>query len=242
MHPFYISFNLRAHQMTFLLKKQIGIFLFLFAVIFSLQAQVNDSIPSSSNILDTTAVIQEQAITDTLKEKRAFLQMFKKEDGLPNPNTALIMSLVVPGSGQIYNGRWWKVPFVYGGLGGLAYLIDFNTNEYLTLRTAYKRKVMGLPHQFSGSNLDNAATLKRFRDAADKNRQLSYFGFAAVWLVGGAEAFVDAHLLNFDVSDDLSFQIQPSFEPTPDNFSAIGVGISFDLNKSEKNKYKVLFP
>ena len=101
------------------------------------------------------------------------------------------------------------MPIVYGALGGMVYLIDRNTNEYLYYKRAYRRKVRGLPHDLTGQGgLDSPTVLKSYRDKADKNVQLSYIGFVAVYSLAGIEAFVDAHLASFDVSDDLSLDIR----------------------------------
>lgn len=155
--------------------------------------------------------------------KKGLFYFFRKD--YPNPKKALFFSLAIPGAGQVYNGKWWKVPFVYGALGGMGYLVNRNTNEYLTLKRAYRRKLNGLPHDFSGSRIDETRTLKSLRDGADKNRQLSYIGFVVVYLLNGVEAFVDSHLASFDVSDDLSWHLQPSFETTPDQLGTVGVGL-----------------
>jgi hypothetical protein len=138
----------------------------------------------------------------------------------PVPKKALVLS-VIPGGGQAYNKRWWKIPIVYGALGGMAYLVDRNTTDYLYFKRAYRRKVRNLPHDLSGrGGLDNATVLKRYRDQSDKNAQLSYIGFIAVYALTGIEAFVDAHLRTFDVSDDLSLELGP-------NSNGVGLTISF---------------
>lgn len=160
---------------------------------------------------------------DTLK--KPFLHFLRNEN--PDPKTALRLSLVLPGAGQAYNGKWWKLPFVYGALGGMVYLIDYNTEGYLLYKTAYRRQLRGLPHDFTGLGfLDNTSLLKDRRDSFDKNRQLSYIGFVAVYALVGIEAFVDAHLASFDVSDDLSFRLKPSLTPTPYDMPALGIGIA----------------
>ena len=144
---------------------------------------------------------------DSLLEKKSFSSWFS--DSYPNPKRALLFS-IIPGGGQAYNKAWWKMPIVYGALGGMIYLIDRNSTDYLYFKRAYRRKVRGLPHDLSGQGgLDSATALKRYRDQADKNTQLSYIGFVAVYGLAGMEAFVDGHLNSFDVSDDLSLKWGP---------------------------------
>lgn len=183
-----------------------------------------DTVPLAA--IDTTAV-------DSLKERGLFRRFFARPDGLPQPKTALILSLAVPGAGQVYNGKWWKVPFVYGAIGALGYSINFNSRNYTLLRTAFKRKQRDLPHFFSGTRLDNAAFLKAERDRYDKARQFSYAGLVVVWLINGIEAFTNAHLLNFDVSDDLSWRVQPVSAKEGDLFPQTGMGLVVYFGRSQ---------
>lgn len=146
----------------------------------------------------------------------------------PNPKKAAIMSLVVPGAGQVYNkGIWYvKVPVIYGALGGIVYLIDFNQSRYRRFRDAYRLKLQDEPHEFTGTRLDNTNTLRVLRDNYDKNTQLSYVGLVAVYALQSVEAFVNAHLNSFDINDDLSLQLQPNFDTDLiTGQSAIGVGV-----------------
>jgi len=163
---------------------------------------------------------------DTVEEKLGF---FKKD--YPDPMKAGIMSLVIPGAGQVYNGRWWKVPIVYAAMGGVVYAITWNTEQYNRFQTAYQLKLDDQPHEFTGTSFDNTQALRSIRDTYDKNRQLSYVGLVFVYLLNGIEAFVDAHLQNFDISEDLSLRMQPrlgldalSLQPM------LGLGVSIPLN------------
>ena len=186
------------------------------------------------------------AVSDTLSGKKK--KKAPKTDGLwhriwrqdyPNPKKALIMSFVVPGSGQMYNKRWWKLPLVYGALVGMGIAIDFNSGRYKIFRDAYIAELADSTHRFSG--ILDAGDLRRFRDLYDKNRQLSYIGFVAVYLVQGAEAFVDAHLRTFDVSEDLSLKITPNIDWSPYSEPILGIGLSFQLTNKDPVP-KVFFP
>ncbi len=121
----------------------------------------------------------------------------------PDPKQAATLSLIIPGAGQLYNKRWWKVPLVYGALGGMVYSIRYNAEQYRRFRDAYIQALQGQPHEFTPFNLSDQA-IKRYRDQFDKRRQLSWIGLVAVHLLQAADAFVDAHLMHFDVSDELS--------------------------------------
>lgn len=158
----------------------------------------------SAQEADTLATVA--ATPDTTEARKSVFSWFSED--YPVPGKALILS-AIPGGGQAYNKKWWKIPIVYGGLGGMIYLIDRNSTEYLYFKRAYRRKVRGLPHDLTGrGGLDNATTLRTYRDQADRNTQLSYIGFIAVYALAGVEAFVDSHLATFDVSDDLSLDLR----------------------------------
>lgn len=131
------------------------------------------------------------------------------------PGKALALSLLLPGAGQVYNKRYWKLPIAYGLLAAPAYFIYFNTNEYNRFQTAYKLRIdLGdaSPDEFQG-RITSAAGIKSYRDLYDKRLQQSYvFGFI-MYLIIGMDAFVDRHLMEFDVSDDLSLNLQPQIGP-----------------------------
>jgi hypothetical protein len=132
-------------------------------------------------------------------------------DGAPIPKKTLVYSMVLPGMGQAYNRRWWKLPFVYGAVGGVVYAIDFNQGIYRRFRNALELKLNDQIHEFSGTSLDNVNALRSNRDTYDRYTQMSYMATILVYGVIAIEAFTDAHLQNFDISDDLSMEIRPSF-------------------------------
>ncbi|MDZ4706253.1 MAG: DUF5683 domain-containing protein [Saprospiraceae bacterium] len=150
--------------------------------------QVQDSVP------DTPAPIQKK-----------FLPVPKKS----------LMWAIIPGGGQVYNRRYWKVPIVYAAMGGIVYAIDFNQTRYRSLKTALELKLKGEPHEYSGTQIDNTLTLRTLRDGFDKNTQLSYIGMFLVYALQGVEAYTDAHLMDFDIGDDLSLQVQPRLDINP---------------------------
>lgn len=183
---------------------------FLLFAVFHLSGQETDTLSIQADSL--------VAGQDSVELKKTFFHWFTDE--YPNPKKALLLS-IIPGGGQAYNKKWWKMPLVYGAMGGMVYLIDRNTNDYLYFKRAYRRKVRSLPHDLSGQGgLDSPTVLKKYRDQADKNTQLSYIGLVAVFGLAGVEAFVDAHLSSFDISDDLSLRVGPK---------DLGVGITLVL-------------
>ncbi|MEL7122322.1 MAG: DUF5683 domain-containing protein, partial [Bacteroidota bacterium] len=132
-----------------------------------------------------------------------------------NPGKALRLGLVIPGGGQIHNQRWWKLPLVYGAYTGLYLTIDFNQGLYVRFRDALEAKLNDELHEFSGTSFDDVTTLRSLRDRYDKNTQLSYIGAVVAHGLIALEAFIDAHLRDFDISDDLSLKLKPSIQLDP---------------------------
>lgn len=125
------------------------------------------------------------------------------------PGKAALFSLIIPGAGQIYNKRYWKAPLVWGAVGGVGAWMLYNIDEYKYLRDVYRdRLIADMEGIDPTDDLLHLTTnqVKGFRDQYDRYRQMSIFIFAMTWIANSAEAFVDAHLKDFDVSDDISIR------------------------------------
>ena len=132
-----------------------------------------------------------------------------------SPKKASIYSAVIPGSGQIYTKKYWKVPIIYGGLVTSAYFINDN-NEY--------RDAALLSYETGEDQLGYTySELIILKDHYKRNREISYFAFVGVYILNIIDASVNAHLFHFDVSDDISLNIRPY-----STFS--NTGVSFSLN------------
>lgn len=129
---------------------------------------------------------------------------------VPKPKKAALLSLI-PGVGQIYNRKyaWIKVPIIYGGFIGVGLGARFNQNTYEGYRDAYVLSVNGMEHAFGNAS---SADLKRARDRFDKFRQQTYVAMGAIYLAQIIEAYVAAHLIDFDIDDDLSLELKPTFQ------------------------------
>lgn len=155
--------------------------------------------------------------------------LVEEESAWPVPKRALLWS-IIPSGGQIYNRRWWKVPLVVGGFYALYRTIDYNTDLYTRLKTAYELKLAGEEHEFSDRSIDNATTLRNLRDRYDKNTQMSYVFLVLGYALQGVEAYVDAHLKQFDIDDDLSMRLKPTMDILPiSGQPIIGVGLVVPL-------------
>ncbi|HRW21099.1 MAG TPA: DUF5683 domain-containing protein [Bacteroidales bacterium] len=144
-----------------------------------------------------------------------------------SPQKATIMSAVVPGLGQIYNHKIWKVPIVYAGIGTLTYFALSNQNQFNNLKQAYIDRSNGLDDPYAGI-LTNQGILNEM-DRYRRYRDITIFGAFLVYILQIVDANVDAHLYSFDVSDDLSLKLEPAIIAGP--FSQTGAnGVKLSLN------------
>jgi len=128
----------------------------------------------------------------------------------PKPKRALLYALI-PGGGQVYNRKFWKLPIVYAGLGFSTYMIFDNKKKFNRYDIARTYRLDGNPEtvdEFVGLYSNEA--LYKIRSVYDKNLQVAYIWTGVIYSLSIVDAFVDAHLSNFDVSDDLSFELVPS--------------------------------
>jgi hypothetical protein len=125
------------------------------------------------------------------------------------PARAAFYSAIVPGLGQVYNKKYWKVPLVYGGLGLTVYYYSFNNKEYHNYRDAYKDLLAGrqITGKLAGLDADRLLRGQRFHQ---RNRDLSMLLTVGVYLLNIIDANVDAHLMQFNVNDNLS--LRPSLQ------------------------------
>ncbi len=130
-----------------------------------------------------------------------------------SPTKAALFSAVVPGLGQAYNKKYWKIPIVYAGLGVSVYFLQYNIGEINYFREQYRRAVDPDPTIVNTSGY-NTATLQDLITQHRKWRDYSYLGLVAVYLLNILDANVDAHLFYFDVSKDLSMGVYPSLQGT----------------------------
>lgn len=161
---------------------------------------------------------------------------------VPNPVKATWLALVIPGGGQIYNRKYWKLPIFYGGFAGCAYALTWNGKMYKDYSQAYKDAVN---EKWSSSSItdllppgyiDNVSksqlteTLRKRKDTYRRYRDMSIFAFIGVYLLSVVDAYVDAELSNFDITPDLSMRVEPSVintQITGSSNKSVGVQCSF---------------
>lgn len=141
----------------------------------------------------------------------------------PDPKRAMWLAIVLPGAGQIYNRKYWKLPIVYGGILGCAYAWRWNNQMFRDYSQAYMdimdddpntqsyNQFLHLGMQITDENKERYQNLfKRRKDYYRKYRDLSIFCLIGVYALSVIDAYVDASLSQFDISKDLSLRIEPS--------------------------------
>ncbi len=116
-----------------------------------------------------------------------------------SPSKAMMFALVLPGLGQAYNRKYFKIPIVYAGLGAAAYAINYNSTNYRIASQAYAEEQNDLNERY-------LRTWRRWME-------ISYIALAAVYALQVLDAYVDAHLYSWDVNQNLSLRIAPSLQP-----------------------------
>lgn len=143
------------------------------------------------------------------------------------PSKAAFYSAIVPGLGQIYNKRYWKAPIVWGALGFTTYLFIRNDDLYGRYRTAFKLRKAGLRDEFTDENGVELISLRGLENAQKvlkQNRDLSLLGTLLIYVLQIVEASVNAHLLQFNTNDNLTFK--PTFTADPITYDAPKFGFS----------------
>jgi hypothetical protein len=153
-------------------------------------------------------------------------------DKFHSPHKATLYSAVLPGLGQAYNKKYWKIPIIYAGIGALGYAIHFNSTNYNKYKSAYRDFLIQDPANTSYDQiklppnitleqiLEDPSYRTWFQNALQNRktyfkryRDLSYIGMAALYVLNMIDASVDAHFYDYDISDDLSLQVQPTLSP-----------------------------
>ena len=165
----------------------------------------------------------------------------------PDTKRALWLAIVLPGAGQIYNRKFWKLPIVYGGFVGCAYAMRWNNMMYHDYSQAYLdlsdddpntqsyNQFMHLGARITDRNIERYKTLfKKRKDRFRRWRDMSFFVMVGVYALSVVDAYVDASLSEFDISTDLSMRITPTMingDPLERNpFKSSAVGLQCSLN------------
>lgn len=147
-----------------------------------------------------------------------------------SPTKATIMSAALPGLGQVYNKKYWKVPIIWGGIGTSLYFGFSNQKSFTKFRKAYGNRIDDDPSTTDEyEDVLSPEGLKANMDYHQKNRDLSFVIAGVLYILNVVDAAVDAHLFNFPKNDKLSFNLQPSLNYTNNNRIAKGFRLVITL-------------
>lgn len=208
-------------------------------------ATTTDSLTIADSIAaENKKKLLEMTSSPELKEQPVPTDSIKKEINqkiwVPNPTKATWLALIIPGGGQIYNRKYWKLPIIYGGFAGCAYALTWNGKMYKDYSQAYKDAMNGnmqsssitdlLPPGYTISESQLKELLRKRKDTYRRYRDLSIFAFIGVYLISVIDAYVDAELSNFDITPDLSMRVEPTVinnQMTGSSNRSVGVQCSF---------------
>lgn len=180
---------------------------------------VEDSVIKAETLLSDSDKIMLKASNDTVAKR-------KKRDWAtwrPNAKRAMWLAIVLPGAGQIYNRKYWKIPIVYGGFVGCIYAMRWNNQMFKDYSQAYMdimdddpntqsyNQFLHLGAQIDQTNIERYKTLfKNRKDRYRRWRDMSFFSLMAVYALSVIDAYVDASLSEFDISNNLSLKVEPT--------------------------------
>ena len=206
--------------------------------------QVTDTLRTDEVVNDTLRTNEVSIMIDTTKQVKVPRDWSTWK---PNPQRALWLALVVPGAGQIYNRKFWKLPIFYGGFLGCIYALSWNNMMYKDYSQAYLdlmdddpgtcsyNKFLHLGKQIQ-TKADEERYKKIFKSRKDKYRRwrdMSFFVMLGVYAISVIDAYVDAELSVFDISKDLSLKVEPTIIPNHmggNPLQAQSLGVNCSLN------------
>ncbi len=202
-----------------------------------------DSIKNNKVVLisnDTTVLPDAAPLSkaDSIKSSKKSILAADTSLGKHNPRKATFRSLVIPGWGQAYNKKYWKIPIVYGALGTTAAIFIYNLKTYKSLKQAYIYLLDTMPandalieERFQQLSPES---IRSYRTSFRQNVDYSVLFFLVFWGLNVVDATVDAHLKSFDVSNDISMKLKPII-----GNAMPGLSLVFTLN--DKSTRKKLF-
>lgn len=160
-------------------------------------------------------------------------ETIKNKQGVYNPlapSKAAFYSAIFPGLGQIYNKKYWKAPIVLGALAIPIYYHQINNSDYGRFRKAYRLRKNGLVDEFTINGVETISTqtLETAQKQLRENRDLSLLSGVIIYILQIVEASVNAHLMQFNTDDNLTFK--PTLIQDPISFDAPTVGLTIKYN------------
>lgn len=143
-----------------------------------------------------------------------------------SPRIALISSAIVPGLGQAYNRKYWKLPIIYGAGIGLYYYYNYNNGYYQRFNKAFKQSRSGQEVTDPDLQIFNQTQLETRKNTSRKYRDYSMVFMGVLYLANIIDAMVDAYMYKYDVSRDLSMELTPMLVPVTPDYTAATCGLS----------------
>ncbi len=186
-------------------------------------------------------VVEQDSVLNVVVDENNPYGLNGKRPFNPEPNRAVWLSALFPGLGQIYNRRYWKLPIIVGGFMGLGYAANWNNGQYQDYSQGYRDLLDAdpssnsymnfFPPNTNESDLDKAwltQVMKSRKDYYRRNRDLCIICIVGLYLLCMVDAYVDASLAHFDISPDLSMDIQPAMFVAPtDRKVSLGLNWAF---------------
>lgn len=213
------------------------VLLILFLAFCTLQANAQNDTAIITQTADSIATAPAKVIKDSLPEV-ALADTSKKRSPA---GTAALLSAIFPGAGQIYNKKYWKLPLVYGALAFPTYTFIDNLKWFQRTRFAFnvlsdkdsaRYKDVYVQLQPLVERGDKSG-LQNYRNEFRRNVDYSVLAFILIWGLNVVDATVDAHLRDFNITDDLSLQIKPGYMPVA---NTAGIGIVLNIGKNHVNR------
>jgi hypothetical protein len=158
------------------------------------------------------ASAQEESDSIFLKNANVVMEL-DTTDIVHPPKRAGWMSAALPGLGQAYNKKYWKIPIIYAAFGTTTYFLIKNQKDYIKYRDSYIARIDNDPNTVDEFPRLSTDAIRIYKNIYWKNRDLSIIILAAVYTLNILDAVVDAHFYTYDISDDLSLQITPVMTP-----------------------------
>lgn len=208
--------------------------------------QKNDTLPIQKDVRDTLIQtdVRDTLILDGTKKDASGKNLLALDTALSkkhDPNVAIFRSAVLPGWGQAYNKKYWKIPIVYAALGITTWVFFDNIKTYNELRQAVIYKLdtipsndLLIPSEYRNLRVE---ALQSFRNSFRQYIDYSVLVFILAWGLNVVDAAVDAHLKAFDVSGDLSLKIKPGYDYLT---NTSGLSLVFSLKDKSERKLKPL--
>lgn len=231
----------------------------------------DDTVVERERLFNDDEDVDEAEVTEEVKETKSTKDSKKKKKGKsdstadslktakkaprdwanwrPDPKRAMWLAIVLPGAGQIYNRKYWKLPIIYGGFLGCAYAMRWNNQQYHDYSQAYLdlmdddantqsyNQFLHLGNRINDLNKAQwEKVFKRRKDYYRRYRDMSFFIMVGVYAISIIDAYVDASLAQFDISDDLSLRVEPTvinssnyLSARPTQSSALGLQCSINF-------------